>query len=318
MTGIFDQFLFSASITGPICLILLLGILLKRAGSINDNFIEIASKLVFQITLPAMLFISIVSSEHDFSSSAPLITYGVLSNIGFFIFSIMITKWLLPSSRDHGVVIQGGFRANTGIISLAYVANAYGESGVAIAALYVAAMTFLYNIQAVILLTPRGNMSGKQAIKIMFRTITRNPLIISIVLGMVVYLLAIPVPDMLLNTGQYLSRMTLPLALLCTGGSLDLRALRHDKAPAWFSTILKLVLAPLLLTTVAVLVGFRGLELGVIFLMNASPTAAASYVMARAMGGNAQLAANIIALTTVMSLFSCTIGIVILSWFGLM
>lgn len=318
MTGILDQFLFSASITGPICLILFLGVLLKRSGAINDSFIDVASKLVFQITLPAMLFISIVNSEHDFASSSRLLTYGVISNIAFFLFAIVITQRLLHGHRDQAVIVQGGVRANTGIVALAYVANAYGESGVAVAALYVAAMTFLYNIQAVILLTPRREMSGAQALKIMFRTITRNPLIISIVCGLIVSLLAIPIPAMLIDTGEYLSKMTLPLALLCTGGSLDLRALRHDRAPTWFSTILKLVLAPLLLTGGAFVCGFRGIELGVIFLMNASPTAAASYVMARAMGGNAQLAANIIALTTVMSLFSCTIGIFILSTLSVM
>ncbi|GAA5647775.1 AEC family transporter [Vibrio proteolyticus] len=313
MTGILDQLLFSASITGPICLMLFLGVFLKRSGRINENFIDVASKLVFQVTLPAMLFISIVNAEHDFSSSTPLILYGVAANFVFFLIAIVATRKLLRDSGDQGVVIQGGFRANTGIIALAYVANAYGEPGVALAAIYVAAMTFLYNVQAVILLTPKGETSGMQAIKVMSKTMTRNPLILAIVIGILVYALAIPVPDMVIDAGQYFASMTLPLALLCTGGSLDISALKHDKAPAWFATGLKLLLAPLLITGTAIGFGFRGLDLGVVFLMSASPTAAASYVMARAMGGNAQLAANIIALTTVLSLFTCTLGIFLLS-----
>lgn len=64
--------------------------------------------------------------------------------------------------------------------------------------------------------------------------------------------------------------------------------------------------------------GFRGVPLGVIFFMSGAPTAAASYVMARAMGGNASLAANIIALTTIGSLLSCTVGIFVLTAFTLM
>jgi hypothetical protein len=118
---------------------------------------------------------------------------------------------------------------------------------------------------------------------------------------------------MVTDAGQYFANMTLPLALLCTGGSLDIRSLKEDKGPAWFSTGYKLVLAPLVITLTALLFGFRGLDLGLIFLMSAAPTAAASYVMARAMGGNSTLAANIIALTTVVSLITCTLGIFVLT-----
>ncbi len=74
---------------------------------------------------------------------------------------------------------------------------------------------------------------------------------------------------------------------------------------------------PIVITTGAYLVGFRGIELGILFFMNASPVAAASYVMARSMGGNSVLAANIIALTTVLSTITCTLGIVILKSYNL-
>ncbi|MBD1564817.1 AEC family transporter [Vibrio sp. S12_S33] len=313
MAGIIEQLLFSASITGPICLMLVLGVILKRTGLINDNFIDVASRIVFQVTLPTMLFLSIVKSEHDFASSATLVIYGLSANFLFFLFTVVCTKKTFHRSEDHGVIIQGGFRANTAIIALAYVANAYGEPGLALAAIYVAATTVLYNIQAVIALTPQGESTGIKAAGVIAKTLTKNPLIIGILLGVICYSLSLPIPKMVTDAGQYFANMTLPLALLCTGGSLNIGSLRSDKAPAWFATGYKLVLAPLLITSGALFFGFRGLELGLIFLMSASPTAAASYVMARAMGGNATLAANIIALTTVFSLFTCTLGIFVLS-----
>ncbi|MBF4256545.1 AEC family transporter [Vibrio anguillarum] len=313
MTTIIEQLLFSASITGPICLMLVLGVVLKRTGVINDNFIDVASRIVFQVTLPAMLFLSIVKSQHDFSSSAALIGYGLLANFLFFLFTTFFTQKAFPQHLDHGVIIQGGFRANTAIIALAYVANTYGEPGLALAAMYVAATTILYNIQAVITLTPKGESSGLKAAGVIAKTLTKNPLIIGILLGVLCYSLSLPIPKMVTDAGQYFANMTLPLALLCTGGSLNIGSLRSDKSPAWFATAHKLILAPILITSGALLFGFRGLELGLVFLMSASPTAAASYVMARAMGGNATLAANIIALTTVFSLFTCTLGIFLLA-----
>ncbi|MGF1695598.1 AEC family transporter [Vibrio lamellibrachiae] len=317
MNTLFEQLLFSASITGPICLMLFLGVFLKRIQLINENFIDIASKLVFQVTLPAMLFLSIVQSDHDFVSSGGLVLFGLAINALFFIITTIITKKVFSSPKDQGVIIQGGFRANTAIIGLAYVANIYGASGVALAAVYVASMTVLYNIQAVIALSPTDKGFGAQAVKVIGKTLTRNPLIISILLGVIAFSLSIPIPQMAIDAGQYFADMTLPLALLCTGGSLNIQSLKHDKFPTWFATCFKLILAPIAATLAAIAFGFKGQELGLIFLMAAAPTAAASYVMARSMGGNSTLAANIIALTTVLSLVTCTIGIFALSTLNL-
>ena len=300
---------------------MLLGVLLKRISLLNDNFIDVASKLVFQVTLPALLFLSNVRSEHDFASSMPLIIFGISSNIIFFVLISLLTKKLFKHSNDSGVIIQGSFRANTAIVALAYVANAYGDTGIALAAVYVAPMTILYNILAVIALSNKGDNANKSLIKvigIMVKTITKNPLVISILLGLFFYFVSIPVPEMIINTGQYFANMTLPLALLCSGGSLDLKSLRGDKGITWFTSFNKLILAPFLISGAAIVFGFRGIEVGIIFFMSAAPTAAASYVMARAMGGNATLAANIIALTTVASLLTCTLGIFILSSLSLM
>lgn len=318
MAHLLDQLAFSLSVTGPICLMLFLGVVFKRTNLINDNFIDVASKLVFQVTLPALLFLSIVKSEHDFASATNFIAFGISANILFFIFASFSVGKLLKNKVDKGVVVQGAYRANTAIIGLAYVANAYGHDAVAVAAIYVAPMTILYNILAVIALTPKGDSSFTQVSKVMVKSITRNPLILAILTGVLFYALAIPVPEMVLSAGQYFANMTLPLALLCTGGSLNLKSLRNEGRPTWISTLYKLVLAPVFITVAALMFGYRGLELGIVFFMSAAPTAAASYIMARAMGGNSTLAANIIALTTVLSLISTTVGIFLLSSFSLM
>lgn len=317
MTNLLYQLQFSLSITGPICLMLILGVILKRTQLINDNFIEIASKLVFQITLPAMLFLSIVGGEHDFSSASLFIGYAVVTNILFFVFTTVTARRLFSGSPDQGVIIQGSFRANTGIIGIAYVANAYGDKGLGIAALYVAALTFVYNIQAVLCLTKVGQDSTTKVWQVLIRTLTRNPLILSILAGLCVNLLSIPVPNIAIVTGDYLARMTLPLALLCTGGALDLNAMTKNIGASAFSTSYKLILAPLLITSGAIYLGFSNIELGILFFMNAAPVAAASYVMARAMNGNAPLAANMIAITTLASTITCTVGIIILNSYNI-
>jgi malonate transporter and related proteins len=316
MANILDQLSFSLSVTGPICLMLFLGIYFRRSQLIDDHFIEVASRLVFKVTLPALLFLSVMSANHNFSDSAPLILYGLVASLFFFIMTTWIVKRSFKNRADHGVVIQGAFRGNIAIIALAYVSNAYGNSGMALAAVYVATLTLLYNVQAVFALTPKGTEKGLKSLISISKSLIKNPLIIAIIGGVLFNKLAIPLPKIALDAGGYFAKMTLPLALICSGGSLDISQLKHDKVSAWFSTSFKLLMSPLLITSGAFFFGFRGQELGIVFLVSSAPAASVSYVMARAMGGNATLAANIIVLTTLLSLVTSTLGLFFLSTLG--
>ena len=140
------------------------------------------------------------------------------------------------------------------------------------------------------------------------KTIVRNPLIIGIVSALPFAYFEVALPRLVLQTGEYFARMALPLALLCAGGSLSLAALQVDSRNALIATLGKIVVTPALLTLVAYAGGLRGMDLGIVFLMASAPTAASSYPMARAMGGNAALAANIIVLTTLGSVLATTLG----------
>jgi predicted permease len=84
------------------------------------------------------------------------------------------------------------------------------------------------------------------------------------------------------------------------------------------ASIGRIVIAPLLAIAIGLAFGLTGVHMGVLFLMVASPTAAASYVMVKAMGGNDILAANILAFTTVVSLFGMALGAAVLRALGLM
>jgi len=304
-----QSLLFSFSVTGPICILLFLGWFLKRIKFISDAFVDNASKLVFKVTLPALLFLSIVNADHSVQINPAYIAYGLLANFIFFLLTSFSCKIFIKEKQEHGVIIQGGFRANTAIIGLAYVANIYGDSGVALAAVYVASLTILYNILSVICLTPAHSQLKLRGVVF---SIIKNPLIIGIMMGVALLALNIKVPTVLTDTGQYFANMTLPLALLCTGATLSLGELRNKGVNVWFASFFKLLLAPILITGSAYFLGFSQIELGLLFFMTAAPTAAASYVMARSMGGNANLAANIIAITTAGSLITYSLGISIL------
>jgi hypothetical protein len=110
--------------------------------------------------------------------------------------------------------------------------------------------------------------------------------------------------------------MTLPLALICIGGTLTLASLRASSGIAISASLMKMVWLPLLATLGAWLWGFRDAQLAILFLYFASPTAAASFVMARAVNGNHQLAAAIIVITTLVAAVTINIGLLMLQWAG--
>ncbi|HEX7027134.1 MAG TPA: AEC family transporter [Gammaproteobacteria bacterium] len=317
-TQIAQVFAFAVSVTAPIFMVVSLGAVLKRFNVINDEFIRVASNLVFNIGLPVMLFISTAKTDFSQLANPKHIAIVVAMTMIIFFGAGLAAWWHVEEKSERGVYVQGAYRGNLVIIGLAFCANAYGELGLAIAALPVAILVTLYNVLAVYILNVTLNHQTGNSPREVFLGILKNPLIIGILTGLAVNLLNLPLPDLLLDTGGYFSRLTLPLALLCIGGAMNLSALRLSSKAALGATTWKLILSPLVVCLIAIPFGIRGPELAVLFLLASAPTAAASFVMVKAMGGNASLAANIIVLSTFASLVTVTGGLSILKYSGLL
>jgi predicted permease len=303
----FSALQFAFSVTAPVFLIVFLGLFLKRTQRINDEFIDIASKLVFNICLPILLFLAIVNSQVDLVAHWRLAAFsGLAATVSFFTF------WWLSSlcavnAQDKGVAVQSAFRSNLAIVGIALCTNAFGEEGLSVGAIIIAVVTPLYNILSIYALTHSLNENKKLHWGKLLLDIAKNPLIIGISLAFIFLTLDLRLPEILNDTGLYLSRMTLPLALITIGGSLSLSALRKSSNLSSYVVIAKLIILPVMVILSAWLLGFKGVELGCLVLMFASPTAAASFVMAKAIGGNHKLASNTIAMSTLASAISISV-----------
>ena len=119
------------------------------------------------------------------------------------------------------------------------------------------------------------------------------------------------------TSGEYLARMTLPLALISIGSALSIGELKNSSSVSLMAVFAKLVIVPLFLTYSAYLWGIRGIDLGILFLMVGSPTAAASYIMVQNMGGNVKLAASIVVISTIASVITVSFGLAVLKQMGI-
>ena len=301
---------FSFSVTFPIFSLLLLGAALRRWHWIDEGFVQTGSKLVFNLALPLVLFLSI-SDRSTFSLLTPsLILAGVTLTLALWWVCEWLARCWVHPARDRGVVVQGVYRANMGIVGLAYCIAAYGEQGLQAASLYLAVVTILFNVIAVITLS--RSLNREAGIRGAFVGMLQNPLIIAIVIALVFAAADWRLPTLIQDSAAMVASMALPLALLCTGGSISWVGLRAERVSLGLAVAGKLMLAPVLAVAVGLGFGLSTLHLGVLVMMASAPTAVASYVMVRAMGGNSGLAANIVSVTTLAAMLSVTVVLAVL------
>lgn len=303
---------FAISVTGPIFLVVLLGFAIRRGGMIDAAFVQTASTVVFRIGLPAILFLGVYQGGGTGSETLWLSVFMIAMTL-----LLAASSWLYAhlSGIDRGdvrVFVQGVYRGNLGIIGLAFCANTFGVEGLAQASVPMGILTVLYNLMAVFMFGSGIPEARRRSGFHLAISIVRNPLIVAIVAGFAYRATGLPLPELVEDTGQYFAGMTLPLALLCIGASLDPGALRSMRGAVTAACVFKLVLAPLLFTLVGLLAGWRGQSLGILFFFGAAPTATASFIMVKAVRGNESLAAGIVAFTTVGSLVTVTLGVLIL------
>lgn len=317
-----EAIVFAITIILPNLILMGLGFFMQKNRQASKAFIDQSSNFVFNYCLPCLLFFSVINSEVDYAKQIILIMAGVAVTFTLFVGSELYASRFIHNPADQGVFVQGVFRSNMAIIGLATVANAYGEQGLSVGAVYMGVVTILFNILAVITLSRVSKSAEDTWVSrtlMILKKLATNPLMIALIGAFAYKALALPpLTGVIQTTGDLLAAVALPLALICAGASIDLRSMLIPSGLSMQASIGRIVIAPLVAIGVGLSFGLTGMHMGVLFLMVAAPTAAASYVMAKAMGGNEVLAANILAFTTVVGLFGMAIGAALLRGMGLM
>ena len=302
----------------PVFLIIALGYFLKRLGTINDSFISLSTKIVFNVSLPALIFteVSKVSLGEVFDIKMIVFVYsGIIIS---FIVIWLISIPLLKDGKDRGAFIQGSFRSNFAIIGLALISNIFGSEKLGKASLLLAFIVPLFNILSVIaLMVPIRKERQLNAAKALLEII-KNPLIIAVILAAPFSYYRWELPTVITTTVDYLAALSLPLALIGIGGFMNFEGIKKASFTAILSAVFKLVLIPLAACVIAYELNFPAGDMGIIFIFFGCPTAIVSFIMAEAMGSNGKLAGNIVLMTTLGSIITITTGLFILKQNGLL
>ena len=310
--------LFIINTVSPIFLIVIVGWCLRKIGVIQESFIKQSTNFVFKVTLPLLIFLklAVVDFSDIFDTKTIVLVYSCMFILFFFCW--ILAKIFIKRGSGRGVFIQGGFRPNDVIIGLALIMNIWGEDAVFKTVMILTFLIPLDNILSVVALTISDQSDKRgEALSKMFKSIALNPVIIAALIAIIISLIQIPIPNVLITTGDYIAAITLPLALIAVGGTLQIKHLRNTSLITAGASIIKLLIAPLVATIIGYLFGYSGIDLGIIFIIFACPTAIVSYILADAMTPHGAIAGNIVLITTLISSITIPIGLLILTYLNL-
>ena len=305
----------SANAVLPMCLIMALGYGTRRLGWIRREEISAINKIAFRIFLPCLLYYNVYCSDLSGSFDPLLMAYavgGVLLTFGLSLGYTLLTE-KLPERR--GVMIQGMFRSNYVIMGIPVATALLGADQLGTVSILIAVVVPLFNMLAVVVLEVfRGQKPKPLHI---LGQIVKNPLVIASALGILTLAAGIRLPHILERTIQNVSAIASPLQLFLLGAFFQFSGLKTYRRELVTVSAAKLIVSPGLFLGLGALLGFRGVAFVSLIGIFASPTAVNSFTMAQQMGGDAELAGDIVVITSAVSILTMFLWIFLFKSLGM-
>ena len=312
-----ENLIFSLNATIPIFLMMLLGMLFRKLGWMDEVFAAKINKFVFLVPLPVLLFEQLATVDFSEVWDIKFILFCfVVTAISITISTLISLLWKDRSIK--GEFIQATYRSSAALLGIAFIQNIYGTVGMA--PLMIIGSVPLYNVMAVVVLSvfkPGNNSFDKALVKKTLKGIATNPIIIGIVAGFVWSALKLSMPSILHKTVSSIGATATPMGLMSMGATFEMKKATSKMKPTLVAVFMKLVGFCAIFLPMAALLGFRNEEMIAILVMLGSATTVSCFVMARNMGHEGTLSSGVIMMTTLLSAFTLTMWLDVLRSFGL-
>lgn len=293
-------------VIAPIFALILLGHGLRRLIGFREDFWPQFDKLIYFVFFPALLFHSLSGFHVDIASAAPMLEVGVLFMLAGMVLGYAAKYLFDDPPRVFASAFQCSFRFNS-YIGLALADALHGQQGVAALGLLMGFLVPLANIASVWALARHGEGNW-------LREILLNPLIIATAGGIAFSLAGWSLPEALRATVALLSQASLPMGLIAVGAGLRLQGLNRHRGTLWYGVAVKLAVLPAVAWGLAALFGLREVYFHVVVLMAALPLSTVSYVLAMRMGGDGNIAAAQVMVTTLLAMASLPVWLLLMGF----
>lgn len=284
----------------PLFIMMAVGFLVKLTGLLNEASCKQVNKVIFKIFLPLLVFINIYDSDLAVNFRSDLIFFSVAGVLIEFLIALVLVLLTEQENSRRGVMLQGMFRSNFVLYGIPISMALFGNTAAGMASLLIAVIIPLFNALAVLAL----EMFNGQRPNLwqVLKGILTNPLILASAAGILCNYFRLTLPPVVYDAASSLAGIATPLAFVVLGASLNFGETGRCAKPLLLTLTVKLILYPLAAIAAAILLGFRGPELAVLLTLFGSPIAVSSFTMAQQMGGDDQLAGQLVVFSSVLSI----------------
>jgi hypothetical protein len=298
----------------PVFVLIVLGVILKRTLMRLETQWHGLERLTYYVLFPMLLIQTLVKAD---LSSVPVAGVGgalLLAALAISLLCLALQPLLARFSVDGPAftsIFQGATRWQT-YVALSVSGNLFGNTGLALASVAMVAIIPLVNVLSVAVLAHYA-APERQSVRTIVMTVLRNPLIWACAIGLAINVIHLPLPKLWHQVADALGSSSLAIGLLVTGAGLRLEGLLRPSLAASLGVIFKLILMPAIAISLALLFGLSGVNLVIVAACSAVPTSPSAYVMARQMGGDAPLLAQIITLQTILAAVTMPVAIALVA-----
>lgn len=299
MVAVFESLL-------PVFMIVALGWALRRYGVVPREQWEGVERLGYWVLFPTLLFHALISVDlAALSLDALIVAYLAALAVIFlllFLLNIARGRGLAMDGPSYSSVFQTTSRWNA-FIALALMDKYAGAEGLAVVALVIAFTVLPLNVINVLVVTRSVAREGSGWRHALAAT-ARNPMILGAFAGLLVNLLSVPVYGPVRVAVDLTAQAGLGIGLLTVGAGLRIRTVFRPRADMLFGLVGKMVVFPVLVLGFGLMAGLSGVPLVAAMACAATPTAMNGYIVARMLGGDADLYATTSAAQSLLGLVS--------------
>jgi predicted permease len=294
----------------PVFLLVALGAVMQRSGFVSASFLKEANRVTYWLGLPALLFSQLASSFHDAAGAKTMLGAMFGATLLSIAVGYAVAKALRVPEIAAGTFVQGAFRGNLAFVGLPIIFTlpdtplAGGLSARTAAVITVAPMMVFYNIAGVVVLLLSHHPLSLKMVWPFVKQLATTPPLLATLAGVAFALMGWHLPSSVDKTFASLGEMALPLGLLGVGGSIITAKFGDAWQRPLASALVKTLVSPLLGWGVGHWMGLGALELKMVMILMACPTAIVSYTMALEMKGDEAIASGSIVISVMTSMFT--------------
>lgn len=296
-----NSFVASFNVVAPLFILMAIGFCIKRLGLINDATIRQMDSISFRIFLPVMLLNNIIMTDLESDFDHNIIWWGTLISLFLTAFSYVLGCLFEQDRRKRSALVQCLFRNNFMLFSASLVFSVYSKSSSAYISILPSIIIPLNNVFGILVMM--AIVKHQQSLLKTIKSIVLNPFVLASFIGFFILLIDLDLPYILRTSISDVSKIATPLLFILLGADLNRNVSKDALRDILFCISIKMIVFPALFTfIIGYLVGIRGEELLILFITVITPAAIPAQVTTSEMGGDGELAGQLIVSTTAVSM----------------